>query len=62
MDKNMPSSGEEVSRIAATLGYAVSEAELDDYVTLLGKAKAASEAVDSMDGTYFLLSLTNNKK
>lgn len=58
----MPSSGEEVNKIAAALGYADSEAELDDYVTLLGKAKAAFEAVDSMDGTFFLLSLTNNKK
>ena len=47
----MPSSGEKVNRIAAALGYAVSAVELDDYVTLLDKAKAALEAVNTMDGT-----------
>ncbi|KAH7024949.1 amidase signature domain-containing protein [Microdochium trichocladiopsis] len=45
----MTASKEDVARVAAALGYAVAEGEVDDYVILLGKAKAALEAVDKMD-------------
>lgn len=46
----MTSSREEVGRISAAVGYTVPEAEVDDFVSLLGKAKAAFEAVEAMDG------------
>ena len=46
----MASSREEVLRTAAGVGYSIPESELDDYVALLSKAKAAFETVEAMDG------------
>lgn len=46
----MSSSREEVTKIATTVGYAIPESEVDDYVCLLGKAKAAFEAIEAMEG------------
>ncbi|KAI0477486.1 putative amidase [Xylariaceae sp. FL0804] len=45
----MPSSREEVVGLATALGWEVPKADIDDYVNLLGKAKAAFEAVEAMD-------------
>ncbi|KAH8883378.1 putative amidase [Thozetella sp. PMI_491] len=45
----MPSSREEVTTVAAAVGYTIPESEVDDYVSLLAKAKAAFEAVEAMD-------------
>jgi hypothetical protein len=47
----MSNSTLELSKIATTIGYAIPESEIDDYVILLAKAVAAFEAVEAMDGS-----------
>lgn len=47
----MASSREEVVRIAGLVGYAIPESEVDDYVTLLGRARAAFEDIEAMNGS-----------
>lgn len=46
----MSSSREEVTRVAAAVGYTIPESEIDDYVQLLAKSKGAFDAVEAMDG------------
>jgi amidase len=46
----MSSSREEVVTFGTNVGYNIPESDVNDYVVLLGKAKAAFEAVEAMDG------------
>jgi len=46
---DMRESKDDVVRLAAAVGYTVPQSELDDYATLLEKAKATYEAVEAMD-------------
>ena len=46
----MAGAKEHVTQIFTSIGYEVSESEINDYVTLLDKAKAAFEKVEAMGG------------
>lgn len=61
-EPNMSSSREEVASVAAALRYTIPESEVDDYVSLLGKAKEAFEAVEAMDGSLSLLQWPNDTR
>lgn len=43
---------EEVAKVAAGFGWAISDSEVDDYVEILRKVREAFEAVEAMDGWY----------
>ncbi|KAI0021675.1 putative amidase [Xylariomycetidae sp. FL0641] len=45
----MMSSPEELAEVARGVGYTIPDAEVDDYVQLLSKAKAAFETIEAMD-------------
>ena len=48
----MAESKDHVTQIFASIGYQVPESDIDDYVSLLDKAKAAFERVEAMGGSF----------
>lgn len=46
----MASSKEDTLKVASAVGYTISNADLDDYTTLLDKARQLFEQVDALDG------------
>lgn len=47
----MSGSRDEVIKVAAAVGYTIPESEIDDYVGFFGRARAAFEAVEAMEGS-----------
>lgn len=56
----MTVSKEEVARISAAVGYDIPASELEDFVGLMDKAKAAFEAVEAMDGQLTVFPLASH--
>lgn len=50
----MTGSKEETGKIFAGLGYSVPDSEVDDYASLLDKARTAFETVEAMDGSSLI--------
>jgi amidase len=48
----MAGSKTHVTQIFSSVGYQVPESDLDDYVSLLDRAKAAFEKVEAMGGSF----------
>lgn len=50
----MANSKADVKELFRTIGYSVPNSEIDDYVALLDKSRAAFEAIEAMDGVLSL--------